>query len=150
MSFVEPGYHLPSATYFTKVIELKYQEAVAKVQLTLQGANNISVTSDMWTSLANDAYISLTTHYISKEWKMESVCLGTIPVSEWHTGDNIALWIEQILEKSGISTEKIVSFVHDNGSNFVRAGKILQKSLSGLVKVVLVTTYSYVSKLDWR
>ena len=31
MSFVEPGYHLPSATYFTKVIELKYQEAVTKV-----------------------------------------------------------------------------------------------------------------------
>ena len=124
MSFVEPGYHLPLATYFTKVIELKYQEAVAKV---LQGANYISVTSDMWTNLANDAYISLTTHYISKEWKMESVCLGTIPVSERHTGDNIALWIEEILEKWGISTEKVVSFVHDNGSNFVRAGKILSE-----------------------
>ena len=107
MSLVEPGYHLPSATYFTKVIELKYQEAVAKV---LQGANYISVTSDMWTSLANDAYISLTTHYISKEWKMESVCLGTIPVSERHTGDNIALWIEEILEKFGISTEKVEHF----------------------------------------
>jgi len=110
MSFVEPGHHLPLATYFTKVIELKYQEAVAKVQLTLQGANYILVTSDMWTSLANDAYISLTTHYISKEWKMESVCWGTIPVSERHTGDNIALWIEEILEKFSISTEKVEHF----------------------------------------
>ena len=125
MSFVEPGYHLPSATYFTKVIELKCQEAVTKVQQTLQAANYISITSDMWTSLANDAYISLTTHYISNEWKMESVCLGTIPVSERHTGDNIALWIEEILVKFGIGTQKVVSFVHDNGSNFVRAGKIL-------------------------
>ena len=125
MSFVESGYHLPSATYFTKVIELKYQETVTKVQQTLQAANYISITSDMWTSLANDAYISLTTHYISNEWKMESVCLGTIPVSEQHTGDNIVLWTEEILVKFGISTQKVVSFVHDNGSNFVRAGKIL-------------------------
>ena len=31
MSFVEPGYHLPSATYFMKLIELKYEEAVAKL-----------------------------------------------------------------------------------------------------------------------
>ena len=93
MSFVEPGYHLPSATYFTKLIELKYEEAVAKVQQTLQATNYISITSDMWTSLANDAYISLTTHFISGEWNMESVCLGTMPVSERHTGDNISSWI---------------------------------------------------------
>ena len=59
VSFNEPCYHLLSVTYFTKVIELKYQEAVAKVH---SGANYISITSDMWTSLANDAYISLTTH----------------------------------------------------------------------------------------
>ena len=97
ISFVGPGYHLPSATYFTKLIELKYEEAVAKVQQTLQAANYISITSDMCTSLANDAYISLTTHFISGEWNMELVCLGTMPVSEWHTGDNISSWIEEIL-----------------------------------------------------
>ena len=28
---------------------------------------------------------------------MESVCLYTMPVSEWHIGDNISSWIEQIL-----------------------------------------------------
>ena len=49
---------------------------------------------------------------------MESVCLGTMPVS----GDNIVLWIEEILEKFGINIEKVVSFIHDNRSN---SGKIL-------------------------
>ena len=86
MRFVEPAYHLPSATYFTKVIELEYEKAVPKVQQILQAANYISITSDLWTSIAKDAYISLTTHYISNERKMESVCLGTMPVSERHTG----------------------------------------------------------------
>jgi len=72
----------------------------------------------MWTSLANDAYINLTTHYISKEWKMESVCLGTIPVSEWHTGDNIVLWIEEILEKL-VSVQRRLSVL------YMTMGKIL-------------------------
>jgi len=46
-----------------------------------------------------------------------------------------------MLEKFGISSEKIVNFVDDNVSNFVRAGKkYFQKSSSGLVKVVKVTT----------
>ena len=74
MKFVETGYHLPSATYFMKLIELKHEEAITKAQQVLQAANYISITSDM---LANDAYISLTTHYISGECKMESVCLGS-------------------------------------------------------------------------
>jgi len=125
MRFVEPCYHLPSVTYFTKVIELEYEKAVSKVQQILQAANYISIISDLWTSIANDAYISLTTHYISNEWTMKSVCLGTMPVSEQHTGDNISQWIEVIPEKFGISTQKVVSFVHDNGSNFVHTGKIL-------------------------
>ena len=107
------------------MIELEYEKAVPKVQQILQAANYISITSDLWTSIANDACISLTTHYISNEWKMESVCLGTMPVSEQHTGDNISQWIEEILEKFNISTQKVVGFVHDNGSYFVRAGKIL-------------------------
>ena len=127
MSFTEPDYHLLSTTYFMKLIELKYEEAVAKVQQTLQAANYISITSDMWNSLANDAYISLTSHFISGEWNMESVCLGTMPVSVRHTGDNISPWIEEIQGNFGISTQKVVSFVHDNGSNFVRAGKMLSE-----------------------
>ena len=127
MKYVEPGYCLPSVTYFTKLIEHRYEEAITKVQQVLRAANSVSITSDMWTSLANDAYVSLTTHFISDEWKKESVSLGTLPVTERHTGDNILLWIEEMLRKFDISTQKIVSFVHDNGSNFVPAGNLLTK-----------------------
>jgi len=112
------------------VIELKYEKAISKVQQILQTANYISITSNLCTSITNDAYTSLTTHYISNEWKIESVYLGTIPASEQHTGDKISQWIEEILEKFGISTQKMVSFVHDNGSNFVHAGTILAEKFS--------------------
>jgi len=90
----------------------------------------------MWISLSNNVYLRLTTHFISDDWKMQSVCLGTLPVSEWHTGVNISSWIEKMLRKFEISTQKIVSFVHDNGSNSVQAGCILTESLNGQVQVV--------------
>ena len=80
--YIEPGYCLPSAAYFTKLIEHRYEEAITKVQQVLHAANSVSITSDMWTSLADDAYISLTTHLISDEWKTKSVSSGTLPVTE--------------------------------------------------------------------
>ena len=123
--YVEPGYCLPSATYLTKLIEHRYEEAITKVQQVLHAANSVSITSDMWTSLVDDAYISLTTHLISDEWKTKSVSSGTLPVTEQHTGGNISSWIEEKLRKFDISMQKIVSFVHDNGSNFFRAGNLL-------------------------
>ena len=82
MSYVDPGYCLPSATYFTKLSEHRYEEAITKVQQVLHAADSVLITSDMWTSLVNNVYISLTTRFISDEWKMESVSLGTLPVIE--------------------------------------------------------------------
>ena len=88
---------------------------------------------------------------------MESVCLGTMPVSERHTGDNISSWIEEILGNFGISTQKVVSFAYDNGSNFVCAGKMLsekfgwsRESYAGQVKVMLVMICNYVLRLAWK
>ena len=56
---------------------------------------------------------------------MKSVSSGTLPVTERHTGDNISSWIEEMLRKFDISTQKIVSFIHDNGSNFIHAENLL-------------------------
>ena len=56
---------------------------------------------------------------------MKSVSSGTLPVTERHTGDNISSSIEEMLRKFDISTQKIVSFIHDNGSNFIHAGNLL-------------------------
>ena len=83
----------------------------------------------MWTSLANDAYISLTTNFISDKWQVESVSLGTLLVTEQHTGDNIPLWIAETERKFNISIQKIVSFAHDNGSNFVCVGNLLTEKI---------------------
>ena len=46
----------------------------------MQGVEGLSVTSDLWPSMASVVYLSLTAHFITNEWAMQSVCLGTMPV----------------------------------------------------------------------
>ncbi|XP_049333290.1 E3 SUMO-protein ligase ZBED1-like [Astyanax mexicanus] len=123
-----PGYTLPSRTHFTKLMEAKYEATLGKVKESLKSTKNkISLTADAWTSVATEAYLGITCHFISDEWELNSFCLTTLPLEERHTGSNIAAWIEQTVEMFEIPPKKIMALVHDNGSNMVLAANILQE-----------------------
>lgn len=123
-----PGYTLPSRTHFTKLMEGKYEATFGKVKDALKATKNkIALTTDAWTSVATEAYLGITCHFISDDWELTSFCLTTMPLEERHTGPNIAAWIEQAVERFEISPSKIVAVVHDNGSNVVLAANILQE-----------------------
>ena len=109
-------------------MEQKYETSLAKVKDALKAnENKIALTTDAWTSVATEAYLGITCHFISDDWELTSFCLTTMPLEERHTGPNIAAWIEQAVEKFEIPTSKIVAVVHDNGSNVVLAANILQE-----------------------
>ena len=127
IAYLEPGYKLPSATHFNKVIEHKYEETKQKLKDTMQEVGGLSITADLWCSMANDAYLSLTAHFITDEWAMRSICLGTIPVSDRHTGVNIVSWIEDKLAEFSIDPVRVVGFVHDSGSNIKLSGQLLHE-----------------------
>ncbi|XP_034565509.1 zinc finger BED domain-containing protein 1-like [Notolabrus celidotus] len=123
-----PSYILPSRTYFTKLMEGKYGATVGNMKDTLKlTKNKIALTADAWTSVATEAYLGITCHFISDDWELTTLCLTTMPLEERHTGPNIAAWIEQAVARFEISPSKIVAIVHDNGSNIVLAANILQE-----------------------
>ncbi|XP_074535564.1 E3 SUMO-protein ligase ZBED1-like [Halichoeres trimaculatus] len=123
-----PGYTLPSRTHFTKLLEGKYEETVREITSALKLTNSkIALTADAWTSVATEAYLGITCHFINDEWELTSLCLTTMPLEERHTGPNIASWIEEALARFEIPANKIVGIVHDNGSNIVLAANILNK-----------------------
>ncbi|KAL7857474.1 hypothetical protein SRHO_G00163730 [Serrasalmus rhombeus] len=127
ISTFHPNYELPSRTFFTKQMEKKYEGVKAKMKQALQEAESITLTTDIWTSIATEAYMGVTCHYLGKNWKMVSHCLTTMPLEERHTAANIAQWIEEVITKFDIPAEKIKAVVHDNGANVVAASKILQE-----------------------
>ena len=63
------------------------------------------------------AYITLTVHFITDSWKMDSMVLQTQEMPERHTGVNIHAQLSTASEKWKIK-EKVVALVRDNASNY--------------------------------
>jgi len=49
----------------------------------------------------NDAYISLTLHFIANSWELKSYTLATYPFSEQHAGDNIVEKLKEVISELG-------------------------------------------------
>jgi hypothetical protein len=93
----------------------------------LISATGIAVTSDIWTSNAMESYLSITVHYISSKWEMESNILKTQHFPERHTGVNISHSIEEVVHSFNIDS-KIVGIVHDTCTNAELAGELMLQS----------------------
>ncbi|KAL1270899.1 hypothetical protein QQF64_029915 [Cirrhinus molitorella] len=73
---------------------------------------HISV-SDMWSSSNMTPYMSLTIHYITADWTLQSKCLETRYIPEHHTAD--------VLAEAELDESKMACITTDNGANIVAA-----------------------------
>ncbi|XP_069374455.1 E3 SUMO-protein ligase ZBED1 isoform X1 [Paralichthys olivaceus] len=123
-----PDYILPSRTHFTHLMQQKYSTTFLKVKEILKEVNSsLTLTSDVWTSRATEAYLGVSCHFITKDWQMKTLNLATLPLEERHTAANIMIWMEEVIEKFDILPSKIKAIVHDNGSNMVAAAQLLEE-----------------------
>ena len=62
---LNPGYTLPSRTHFTKLMETKYEQTFKAVKSDIKATQSeIALTTDVWTSVATEAYLGITCQYI--------------------------------------------------------------------------------------
>lgn len=128
LAYLEPGYTLPGRKHFTGALQTKYNEVCMKLSSLLSEIDYISITTDTWTSIATESYLTVTVHYVSKEWILKSHVLGTLLLEERHTGEHLSEWIVKMLSNFGVNPSKIVAVVHDNASNMVSAMNILHST----------------------
>ena len=65
MNYVEPSYKVPSAMHISKLIHQQHEVARRKLKDLLErNMSSISLTTDIWTSGANEAYITVSGHFI--------------------------------------------------------------------------------------
>ena len=67
-------------------------------------------------------YVSLTLYFIDNCWELKSYTLATYPFPEQYTGDNIVEKLKEVIKEYNITDDKVVAIVHDQESNFQRAG----------------------------
>jgi len=82
--------------------------------------NQFFFTFDIWTSLSQQSYMSLTMHYLTKHFELKNKTLGCTYFPGEHTGQTIFLKIKNMVSKWGIDAENSntpIYIVTDNARN---------------------------------
>ena len=117
---LNPTFVVPSRPTVTKHLCLLYDEVKNSIVQSLEN-EFVSITTDLWTSLGNVSYMTITAHYIGSDWKLQCRVLGTRVLGGKHTGVNIAKEVYSMAREFGIKNNHIVSITTDNASNMKAA-----------------------------
>lgn len=113
---LQPQYKLPSRKKLScDILPNLYLQEVGKLKAILDAIQNVSITTDIWTSDSNRSYITVTCHFIH-QYQFHSHTLSTEEIPGKHTGEHISTVLEKIFCKWNI-LQKITTIVSDNGSN---------------------------------
>ena len=118
--------------HIAKIVRQKHEAGKQRLKERLQvHATKFAVTSDIWTSCTQDAYISITAHFITTSWEMVHCVLATSPFPDHHTALNIVEKLKQIVSSYGVQVDKgrLIALVHDQGSNMQLTGEILKEEI---------------------
>ena len=127
MKCIVPGYKVPHRTTFMRTQVPAMYEGVKKVvELSLKNAEHVTLTVDMWQDdYIHNSYLSVTAHFIDSNWSMKSYVLTTKVLNTKHTSENIVVELRKIVNSWGLGG-KCPFFVTDEGSNMIKAAKILK------------------------
>jgi len=114
---LDPQYQLPSQEQlFTVLLKEKYESLKSSLCDQLRETKTINLTIDALSCHLNRSQLSITGHYISDQWRLESVMLGCSQVTGRLTTDSLKLWYEGIVSDFNIS-DKVKHIITDCRSN---------------------------------
>ncbi|XP_058249716.1 E3 SUMO-protein ligase ZBED1-like [Hemibagrus wyckioides] len=124
INILEPRYKIPSRQFFSeKYIPELYQSTKEELQLKLSQCTRVAFTTDSWTSCLTESYVTITAHFISMNWQMQSFVLQTRILNKAHTSSNIGELLRDACSEWTIA-DKSPALVTDNARNMIGAGKV--------------------------
>lgn len=72
----------------------------------LNEARHVAITTDIWTSMNTDSYLTMTVHFLSQT-QLKTLVLCTKKLDCNHTGANICEIMREELNKCGIFLKKL-------------------------------------------
>ena len=127
LQVAEPKFRLPHRTVITsKVLPEAYSEVQTAVERQLVTAEKCTITTDLWTSQYQQcSYMSLTVHFIDRNFTLQSKCLQTLEVPQDHDTASLKDIISTMLSNWKIK-DKFCGGITDNDSNIVSAFGLLK------------------------
>ncbi len=84
MKILEPEYKVPDCKTITAALKIKHDRLKEKVMAEIVCSEAVSFTTNLWTSLQMEAYMTVIVHFIDEEWGMKSVVLEMKHMPEMH------------------------------------------------------------------
>ena len=122
--YLEPGYKVPSWKHITSIIQQKHKLGTKHLQERLSDVTSLALTTDIWTSTATEAYITVTEHFIAPSWNFCSYVLEKAAFPDHYTGPAILL---SSFTNFKVEPTKVVAIIHDQALNMELSLSILQE-----------------------
>ena len=121
---LEPRYELPTRrTLGRTILPQVYADTKIKILQNLEQTNYVTITTDIWSNLNTQSFLTVTSHYILQN-NLYSNVLATIVLDESHTIEYITRIIRGTLIEFNIA-DKTVAVVTDNAPNMIGAVRSL-------------------------
>lgn len=131
MAIVEPKYNIPSRRTVTRRTTDKLQTLKDSIKndidkLSTQNLHigTVHATTDLWSSRTLEPIIGVRFHYFDASFTLQVKTVAYRHFAERHTGENIAVIFEQIIEEYGITASAMGYQVTDNARNMLKAFEI--------------------------
>ena len=123
---LDPRYPIVSRKHLSqKLLPTKYYEEKTKLMISLNKTEFVSITTDQWTSKANDGYTTFTSHFIDDSWSIKTSVLSTRSEKKSHSAVNLAAEMTKCLEEYDL-IQKVSAVVTDNAKNVTNSVAIAE------------------------
>ena len=114
---LDPQYELPSRKTLTeKILPELYRQSKEKLAGLLNETDFISITTDCWTSVANESYLGITAHFFDSKFNLVSVMLDMPAIEKDETAESLSEQMTETFQNWCISS-KIKHITTDNAPN---------------------------------
>ncbi|KAK0152186.1 Zinc finger BED domain-containing protein 1 [Merluccius polli] len=123
MSKMDAKFQVPKRHKILNLIDKMYKEEKEKIRHNLATARRITTGLDIWTKKGLTAsFLGVSACYFNPvDNKAEHKLLNLKEIVHPHTAQSISTLLEESMEEWGISREKVLTTITDNGSNMVAA-----------------------------
>ncbi|XP_041374446.1 zinc finger BED domain-containing protein 4-like [Gigantopelta aegis] len=134
---LQPSYSLPTRKHLRwNLIPKLYNEIKANIKQQLEMVEIVSITTDHWTSRANDAYMSVTAHILTEDFELKDFCLDVAYMPQSHNAENISRALVDSVKSwipgAGTNKEVKIYVVSDNAANIQAACRLLPDNYRAL------------------
>ena len=113
-------------TYSDVIIPKMYADLKQRIDAMLRPIDAVACTTDGWTSIVTESYITLSCHFIDHDWNMQSICLQTKHYPESHTAENLKQMLLEAFHEWKLD-QKCITGVVDNARNMVNSWQLMNK-----------------------